>query len=84
MFCLFLLDGCGAGGGSNGGGVDFLLCLDLGLSPVCYFLPCLPDDDLFLFLSAPGEVVGTGGSAVVLVVGYVLIAHTCCVQHTLV
>ena len=62
MFRLFLLDGRGVGGGGNGGGVDFLLCLDLGLSPLFVtFLLCLPDAVLFLALSVPGEVVGTVG-----------------------
>ena len=50
------------GGGGNGGGVDFLLCLDLGLSPLFVtFLPHLPDAVLFLALSVQGEVVGMVG-----------------------
>ena len=62
MLHLLLLDGRGAGGGGNGGGVVFLLCLDLGLSPLFVtFLPRLPDDDLFLFLSTLGDVAGTVG-----------------------
>ena len=48
------------GGGGNGGGVDFLPCLDLVLSPLFVtFLRHLPADDLFLVLSAPGGVVET-------------------------
>ena len=60
MFRLLLLDGHGVGGGGNNGGVvGFLLSLDQGLSPLFMtFLPCLPDDILFLALSVPGEVIG--------------------------
>ena len=62
MFRLFLLDGHGVGGGGKGGGVDFLLFLDLGLSPLFVtFWPRLPDAVLFLALSVPGELVGMVG-----------------------